>query len=224
MENSLRGRGQALGPTPPLPRHIQPQFRRPEEEQKIRLPRVEEDGQTSKRINSSERGSKGQPTELISNYFPITTYTDWSLYQYRVDFNPVQERTNIQRELLSAHNKFLGAYICDGKMLFSIKQFESDTTELVSKRNTDGQTVLITLKFTSVIKMGDYASIHVFNLLKRKFFGNLNLTLTGRNYYEADVKITFSNHKLQLWPGYETTVQDLLIERSKTRNANPQWM
>jgi len=40
MENSLRGRGQALGPTPPLPRHIQPQFRRPEEEQKIRLPRV----------------------------------------------------------------------------------------------------------------------------------------------------------------------------------------
>jgi len=75
-------------------------------------------------------GSKGQPTELISNYFPITTYTDWSLYQYRVDFNPVQERTNIQRELLSAHNKFLGAYICDGKMLFSIKQFESDVNFL----------------------------------------------------------------------------------------------
>jgi len=38
--------------------------------------------------------------------------------------------------------------------------------------------------------MGDYASIHVFNLLKRKFFGNLNLTLTGRNYYEADVKVS----------------------------------
>jgi len=44
-------------------------------------------------------GSRGRSIELISNYFPITTYTDWSLKclnQYRVDFNPVQERI-IQR-------------------------------------------------------------------------------------------------------------------------------
>jgi len=75
-------------------------------------------------------GSRGQPTELISKYFPITTYTDWSFYQYRVDFNPVQERTNIQRELLSSHKKFLGAYLFDGTMLFSIKQFKSDVNFL----------------------------------------------------------------------------------------------
>ncbi|KAE9522365.1 hypothetical protein AGLY_017243, partial [Aphis glycines] len=189
MENSRRGRDQAHGPTPPVNRQIQPQFRGPRiNQQEIRPPRVEEVGQISNIINSLERDSRGQSTELLSNYFPITTYTDWNLYQYRVDFNPVQERKNIQRELLNTYKKFLGAYIFDETMLLSTKKFESDTTELISKQNTDDQSVIITLKFTSVIKEGDYTSIRVFNFLMRKCFGNLNLTLIGRNYYDADVK------------------------------------
>jgi len=73
-------------------------------------------------------GEGGQNIELISNYFPITTYTDWSLYQYRVDFNPVQDRINIQRGLLSTHKKLLGAYIFDGSMLFSSKKYKPDVS------------------------------------------------------------------------------------------------
>ncbi|CAH1733066.1 unnamed protein product [Aphis gossypii] len=192
-------------------------------------------------------GSRSQFIPLISNYFPITTPTDWSLYQYRVDFNPVQDRINIQRGLLSTHKKFLGAYIFDGTMLFSIKKFESDTTELISKRNTDDQTVIITLKFTSVIENDDYAFIQIFNLLIRHCLSHLKLTLVGKNYYDADAKINIPNHKLQLWPGYETkfgifdcglllrseistkviredTVLDLLIECSNNRNRDPNWM
>lgn len=73
-------------------------------------------------------GEGGQKIELISNYFPITTYTDWSLYQYRVDFNPEQDRINIQRGLLSVHKELLGAYIFDGSMLFSSKKYKSDVS------------------------------------------------------------------------------------------------
>jgi len=40
MENPMPGRGQALGPTPPLPNQIQSQLRGPEEEQEIRTPTV----------------------------------------------------------------------------------------------------------------------------------------------------------------------------------------
>jgi len=73
-------------------------------------------------------GSGGQSVTLVSNYFPITTYTDWSLYQYRVDFNPVQDRINIQRGLLSTHKDVLGAYIFDGSMLFSSKKYQPDVS------------------------------------------------------------------------------------------------
>ncbi|XP_027854008.2 piwi-like protein Siwi [Aphis gossypii] len=201
----------------------------------------------SSKSDNGKQGKGGQSIELISNYFPITTYTDWSLYQYRVDFKPEQDRINIKRGLLSAHKEFLGAYIFDGTMMFSRKKLESDTIELTSKRNTDDQIIIITLKLTSVIEKGDYASIQVFNILLRKCLANLELTQVGRNYYDSVAKIGIPNHRLQLWPGYETTigmfdcglllraeistkvmredtVLDFLIECSNNRNSNPNWM
>jgi len=72
----------------------------------------------------------GQPIQLIANYFPITTYPNWSLYQYRVNFSPVQEKINIKRGLLSAHKEVLGSYIFDGTMLFSRKKFEKNVSYL----------------------------------------------------------------------------------------------
>lgn len=201
----------------------------------------------SSKSENGKHGAGGQSIELTSNYFPITTYTDWSLYQYRVDFKPEQDRINIKRGLLSAHKEFLGAYIFDGTMMFSRKKLESDTTELTSKRNTDDQIVIITLKLTSVIEKGDYASIQVFNILLRKCLANLDLTQVGRNYYDAKARIDIPNHRLQLWPGYETTigmfdcglllraeistkvmredtVLDFLIECSNDRNRDANWM
>jgi len=61
--------------------------------------------------------------------------------------------------------------------------------ELTSKRKTDDLIIIITFKLTSVIEKGDYASIQVFNLLLRKCLGNLELTLVGRNYYDAGAKV-----------------------------------
>jgi len=49
MENQQRGRGQARGPKPSLPRQIQPQFRGPRPNQpEIRPPRVRNTFQNSK--------------------------------------------------------------------------------------------------------------------------------------------------------------------------------
>jgi len=76
-------------------------------------------------------GSGGQPIQLITNFFQIsTTYTDWSLYQYQVDFNPVQNRINNKKMLLSAHKDLLGAYFFDGTMLFSTKKYKPDVSFL----------------------------------------------------------------------------------------------
>lgn len=73
-------------------------------------------------------GTLGQPLTLITNYFPITTYTDWSLYQYRVDFNPPQDSLSIQRGLLSVHKNKLGAFLFDGTMLFSSQKYNPNVS------------------------------------------------------------------------------------------------
>lgn len=70
-------------------------------------------------------GTIGTKIELKSNYFPITSYTKWNLYQYRVDCNPEEERIGVKKALLHVHDKLLSPYIFDGTMLFSTKKYDS---------------------------------------------------------------------------------------------------
>ncbi|XP_029341324.1 piwi-like protein Siwi [Acyrthosiphon pisum] len=149
----------------------------------------------------------GQEIQLITNHFQIsTTNPDWSLYQYQVDFNPVQDRINNQTGLLSAHEDLLGAYIFDGTLLFSSKKYKPDTLELTSKQKYNDTVVIITIKFISIIEKGDYEFIQVLNSLLRRSLVNLNLTLVGRKFCDAEAKISIPKYKLQLWPGFETSI------------------
>jgi aubergine-like protein len=65
---------------------------------------------------------------LLSNYFPITSYTNWCLYQYRVDFNPEEDRIGTKRGLLAQHRERLGGYLFDGTMLFSGTRFDPEVS------------------------------------------------------------------------------------------------
>jgi len=46
------------------------------------------------------------------------------LYQYRVDFNPEEDRISTKRGLLAQHRDRLGGYLFDGTMLFSGSRFD----------------------------------------------------------------------------------------------------
>ncbi|CAI6359066.1 unnamed protein product [Macrosiphum euphorbiae] len=153
-----------------------------------------------------KQGHSGQPVKLLANYFPITSYTNWCLYQYRVDFNPEEDRIGTKKGLLGQHRERLGGYLFDGTMLFSGKRFDPPVFELTSTRRSDDQIVVITVKFTNVIETGDYANIQVLNILLRNCLRHLNLTMIGRNFYDPEAKIDMAQYKLQLWPGYETTI------------------
>ncbi|XP_025207261.1 piwi-like protein Siwi isoform X1 [Melanaphis sacchari] len=153
-----------------------------------------------------KQGTTGQPVKLLANYFPITSYTNWCLYQYRVDYNPEEDRISTKKGLLAQHRERLGGYLFDGTMLFSGSRYDPPNFELTSTRRSDDQKIVITVKFTNVIETGDYANIQVFNLLLRNCLRHLNLTLIGRNFYDSKAIIELHQHKLQLWPGYETTI------------------
>ncbi|XP_001949497.1 piwi-like protein Siwi [Acyrthosiphon pisum] len=194
-----------------------------------------------------KQGKSGQTVPLLANYFPITSYTNWCLYQYRVDFNPEEDRISTKKGLLGQHRERLGGYLFDGTMLFSGSRFDPPVFELTSTRRSDDQIVVITVKFTNVIETGDYANIQVFNLLLRNCLRHLKLTMIGRNFYDPEAKIDMAQYKLQLWPGYETTigryednillcaeistkvmrqetVLDFLNQCAADRNRNRDWM
>ena len=72
-------------------------------------------------------GTYGQKITLQANYFKLETesVTDFSLYQYRVDFSPDEERTVVRKGLLRLHHPEIGPYIFDGTVMYSSEKLPS---------------------------------------------------------------------------------------------------
>lgn len=68
---------------------------------------------------------------LKANYFPITSYATWCLYQYRVNFDPEEDRTSTKKGLLSQHRERLGGYLFDGSMLFTGTRLIPDVSQYI---------------------------------------------------------------------------------------------
>ena len=79
--------------------------------------------------------------------------------------------------------------------------------ELFSTRASDEQTVRITVRLVGDLAIGDYHYIQFFNILMRKALTRLQLQLVGRNFFDARAKISVSDYKLELWPGYLTSIR-----------------
>lgn len=53
---------------------------------------------------------------------------NWQLYQYRVDFQPEEDRNAVKKEMVRHHKEELGGYLFDGTVLFSSKKYNSDVS------------------------------------------------------------------------------------------------
>ncbi|XP_046398366.1 piwi-like protein Siwi [Ischnura elegans] len=155
----------------------------------------------------SKKGTHGTPVNLTANYFQILSKTDWCLYQYRVDFSPEEDRTGVRKSLLRVHKKQLGGYIFDGTMMFASHKFPDKVMELYSTRNSDEAQIRITIKLVGDLAVGDYHYIQFFNILVRKCFGHMDLQLVGRNFFDAKARIAIPEYRLELWPGYLTSIR-----------------
>lgn len=71
----------------------------------------------------------------------------------------------------------------------------------------DGSRVRITIKLVGELAVGDYHYIQFFNILMRMCLGHLKLQLVGRNYFDARAKIPVTDFRLELWPGYVTSIR-----------------
>ncbi|XP_077286182.1 piwi like RNA-mediated gene silencing protein aubergine [Arctopsyche grandis] len=151
-------------------------------------------------------GVQGTPVNLVTNYFKLMTRPNWTLYQYRVDISPEEDRTAVRKSLLRDHRKTLGGYIFDGTVMYTPYKLNADPMNLCSKRTEDDLAMSLTLKLVGDVTSGDYVYIQIFNILMRKCYSSLKLQLLGRDFYDQVARIDIREHKLQIWPGYKTTI------------------
>lgn len=155
---------------------------------------------------ATKKGTKGNAVRLTANYFRLVKSTTWNLYQYRVDFAPSIELAGLRNRLIFEQKATLGGYLFDGTVLFCAKRLPNDMIQIMSK-DRDDNPIQITIKFVALVSMNTSASLQVLNLILRRAMGGLHLQLVGRNLFDALAKIDVHEHKLQLWPGYVTSIR-----------------
>lgn len=156
----------------------------------------------------TKQGISGTKVKLRANYFRLETHVDWALYQYRVDFSPEEDRTNVKKALLKPHKEIFGnAYLFDGTVLYIANRLSPDPMELFSIRDSDRKKMRITIKSVGDVVMGDYQYLQVFNIIMRKCLDNLQLQMVGRNFFDAKSRVEIKEYKMELWPGYLTSIR-----------------
>ncbi|XP_058801648.1 piwi-like protein Siwi [Phymastichus coffea] len=163
--------------------------------------------QTRPQTLNSKKGTVGERVQLQANYFKLSSQPDWCIYQYRVDIAPELERTSDRKALLKTHKSALGGYIFDGTVLYTSNPLPQPL-ELNSIRPQDKAAINIQIRFVGDLVKGDYHYSQISSMLVRKTLDeNLKLQLVGRNYFDAKNKVQLPEFKVELWPGYITSIR-----------------
>lgn len=158
----------------------------------------------------TKQGSEGDPVGLLANYFRLTETPDWALLRYRVDIQPEEDLTHRRKNLLRVHKDFLGGYLFDGTVLYTINRItgpQNQVLTLVSHNEDKSQAYTISIRGTGEVQFGDFAYVQVFNVLMRSCISSLDLSLVGRDYYDVKAAVKEERFRLELWPGYKTSIR-----------------
>jgi len=159
----------------------------------------------------TKTGTDGVPVTVASNYFAMIRKTNWRLLQYRVDFNPPlgDDMTRVKKALLYRHKDTLPKFMFDGSLMFTTSYLSTENTPIIltSTMEKEKKDVQITIKLVGEIATTDAHYIQFFNIVLRSAMEKLQLELIKRDYYDPKAAVHLKQYKLELWPGYVTSIR-----------------
>merc|ERR1719228_1263316 len=78
---------------------------------------------------------------------------------------------------------------------------------ILTSEMREGTKVEITIKEVGEIQPTDYHYMQFFNIVLRSALEKMKLELIRRDYYDPKAAIILKQHKLELWPGYVTSIR-----------------
>ncbi|XP_055301772.1 protein piwi-like [Sitodiplosis mosellana] len=161
--------------------------------------------------NPSALGPRAESVKLEANYFALKSRTacnQWKIYKYHVTFDPECMMKRMQIFLVAQHKKDIGGFLFDGAQLFTTRNLHGENKSVKFVSETRDQTVYtVGMTFTKIVMMSEQESLQVLNLIQRRNMIGLHLERVGRNYYDPQNMVDLNRFRIQLWPGYETSVR-----------------
>ncbi|KAF7199718.1 piwi-like protein 2 isoform X1 [Nothobranchius furzeri] len=154
----------------------------------------------------NKAGSKGTPISIGSNHIAVQCKND-AVYQYHVTFIPNVESMAMRFGMLKDHRPTTGEVVAfDGSILYLPVKM-SDEVVLKSLRRTDNEEIEIKIQLTKILPPTSDLCIPFYNVVLRRVMKILGLKLVGRNHYDPESAVVIDKHRLQVWPGYSTSIK-----------------
>ncbi|CAH2005609.1 unnamed protein product [Acanthoscelides obtectus] len=155
----------------------------------------------------SKQGTSGSSIQLTANYFALLQAGKWGLNQYQVDFNPPVDLTRDRKKLLrdALQDVGINGYLFDGTNMYTPQRLHPDPLDKFVEHNEEK--IRVTVRLVGDVAWGDRHYIQLFNIIIRKCLTFMKFQLVGRDYYDPNNKIPVHEHKLELWPGFFTSIR-----------------
>ncbi|CAL8126172.1 unnamed protein product [Orchesella dallaii] len=153
-----------------------------------------------------------RPVHLQTNYFEVACRPNWCIHHYRVDFKPDETDTWIKKRLFRQHMQNLPVCVFDGSSLYVTQRLDPDPMTLVSTRTHENDQSLeqfeLNIRLVGDLAPTDGMYLQLFNILVRQCLETMNLEEMGRHFYDRHKAIRIEGLRLELWPGYKTSMRN----------------
>ena len=155
------------------------------------------------------KGTAGKTVKMTANYVRLEVDGDKGLHEYEVKFDPVVDSRDDRFKLVGQQKELFGpTKTFDGVCLFLPHQLPEIVTVVKCRHPVDQSEVKLTISLKHKKRFGDKQCIQFYNILFRRVMQTLKMCQMNKNYYDPTLGHMIPQHKLEIWPGYVTAVQE----------------
>ncbi|CAG9788648.1 unnamed protein product [Diatraea saccharalis] len=151
------------------------------------------------------KGETGTPVEVTANFIYLN-FEENNVFEYEVKYEPDQDYRHLRFKLLNEHNHYFKEKTFDGTTLYVPHRLPDEAANLVSTNPFDNSKVNISIIFRRTRRLSEM--IHIYNVLFKHIMKDLQLVRFGRQHFNEHAAIQIPQHKLEVWPGYVTAVDE----------------
>ncbi|KAG1657737.1 Piwi-like protein 1 [Nymphon striatum] len=169
----------------------------------------------SKVIDFPEReegfyGNTGTKRNVLTNYFRISQTPERTIYQYSCVFSPDIENPRVRRVIVGNQRTAFGdTFLFDnGSSLYLPKMIDnSKEPKTYTSVLRDGEKVQVTFNLARSLAPSDPQVLTLLNVLIRRSMSDLGFQQLNRNYFDSAAKQVVSGFKMEVWPGFVTSIR-----------------
>jgi len=131
------------------------------------------------------------------------------MFEYELKFDPPVDSRDERFKLVNQLKEVFGpTKTFDGVCLYLPHMLKDDPTFLKANHPVDNTEISVTATLKHIKKMSDSKSIQFYNTLFRRIMFSLKMVQMNKNFYDPRAGHMVPQHKLEIWPGYVTAVQE----------------